>query len=255
DSPFICKVMDNNVYDASRIMRAIGSINDKYDHEPVVTVKCYDRIINGMFLNMLKVNPSSAKKKGQGLSTMRASEMVEVELKEQGSMKCPSPHHDEENASFRYYPQTDTFYCFGCKKGGDGASFLKFMGREDLLADLKAESDMTEMPGWILKDDGKMHLRGTKGKTELVCDFGSAFKVEAVHPNGDRRVYIDHGEMAILVSTYPSVKSLRQEYTARGLSFHTIAPDNKTHEAITNFLEQARVSDNMVIESRGRNEN
>ena len=32
-------------------------------------------------------------------------------------VKCPL--HDEDTPSFRWYPETNTFYCFGCNEGGD----------------------------------------------------------------------------------------------------------------------------------------
>lgn len=32
---------------------------------------------------------------------------------------CCCPLHDEETPSMRYYEETNTFYCFGCRKGGD----------------------------------------------------------------------------------------------------------------------------------------
>lgn len=32
---------------------------------------------------------------------------------------CKCPLHDEDTPSFKYYPETNTFYCFGCNTGGD----------------------------------------------------------------------------------------------------------------------------------------
>lgn len=31
---------------------------------------------------------------------------------------CPLPYHDDGKASFTYYPETQTYYCFGCMSGG-----------------------------------------------------------------------------------------------------------------------------------------
>lgn len=47
---------------------------------------------------------------------------VTKELKldlERGGRYCCCPLHDENTASFRIYDNEDTFYCFGCDRGGD----------------------------------------------------------------------------------------------------------------------------------------
>ncbi len=33
--------------------------------------------------------------------------------------RCPLPGHDDKSPSFYVYPETDSFYCFGCLRGGD----------------------------------------------------------------------------------------------------------------------------------------
>lgn len=35
------------------------------------------------------------------------------------------PLHNDATPSFKYYKATNSFYCFGCKKGGDSISFIK----------------------------------------------------------------------------------------------------------------------------------
>jgi len=34
------------------------------------------------------------------------------------------PFHDDRNPSFAVYPETQSFYCFGCHASGDVLSFL-----------------------------------------------------------------------------------------------------------------------------------
>lgn len=44
--------------------------------------------------------------------------------------KCPI--HDEKTASFYVYPESRSFYCFGCQAGGDVITFAKLMGVDRL---------------------------------------------------------------------------------------------------------------------------
>ena len=47
-----------------------------------------------------------------------------VEAKARGNIKCPLPGHDDGTASFHYYPDTDSFNCFGCGIGGTVIDFV-----------------------------------------------------------------------------------------------------------------------------------
>lgn len=41
------------------------------------------------------------------------------------SCKCQLPGHNDSTASFHIYEHTNTFYCFGCARGGTLIDFLK----------------------------------------------------------------------------------------------------------------------------------
>jgi len=44
---------------------------------------------------------------------------------------CPFPHHNDKSASFYYYKDTNSFYCFGCKSGGGPVEFVSLIGSID----------------------------------------------------------------------------------------------------------------------------
>lgn len=59
---------------------------------------------------------------------------------------CPLPSHYESEASFTVYAQTQSFYCFGCHRGGDvftlmmlceGTSFIEALNRLGQRAGIK----------------------------------------------------------------------------------------------------------------------
>ena len=55
------------------------------------------------------------------------------------------PFHDEKNASFTVFPETGTFWCFGCGKHGDVITFVMEMENFSFIQALKAlEQDYIE---------------------------------------------------------------------------------------------------------------
>ena len=55
------------------------------------------------------------------------------------------PFHNEKTPSFAVYPESSSFYCFGCGAGGDALSFLMRMERFDYIEAVKALSERLGM--------------------------------------------------------------------------------------------------------------
>ncbi len=49
-----------------------------------------------------------------------------VQLKKRGrTFVCNCPFHSEKTPSFTVFPDTQSFYCFGCGAGGDVITFIR----------------------------------------------------------------------------------------------------------------------------------
>ena len=55
------------------------------------------------------------------------------------------PFHGEKTASFNLYPETNSFYCFGCGAGGDVITFIKRIENLDYIDAVKLLADRSGM--------------------------------------------------------------------------------------------------------------
>ena len=69
---------------------------------------------------------------------------------EKDKAKCPFPDHSDTNPSFVVYPETQSFYCFGCKRGGSVIDYV--MHRDGVTAceaiRILCEWASIPMPSW-----------------------------------------------------------------------------------------------------------
>lgn len=56
---------------------------------------------------------------------LTAAERYGLEVNRKGYASCP--FHEEDTPSLKLYPETNTFYCFGCGMGGDVISFVRHL--------------------------------------------------------------------------------------------------------------------------------
>ncbi len=61
------------------------------------------------------------------------------------------PFHNEKTPSFTVYPESRSFYCFGCGAGGDVISFVRRMDNLDYIEAVKA---VAQMAGVSMPEDG-----------------------------------------------------------------------------------------------------
>ena len=75
-----------------------------------------------------------------------------VNLKRQGkNLKGLCPFHSEKTPSFTVYPETASFYCYGCGAGGDVFTFTGLMENLDYIESVKL---LAERSGVTLPQDG-----------------------------------------------------------------------------------------------------
>ena len=75
-----------------------------------------------------------------------------VNLKRAGrNVKGLCPFHNEKTPSFTVYPDSQSFYCFGCGAGGDAITFVRRIENLDYIEAVKA---LAERAGLQMPEDG-----------------------------------------------------------------------------------------------------
>ena len=75
-----------------------------------------------------------------------------VNLKRRGkTLVGLCPFHNEKTPSFTVYPESHSFYCFGCGAGGDVISFVRRMENLDYVEAVKS---VAQLAGVSMPEDG-----------------------------------------------------------------------------------------------------
>lgn len=100
-----------------------------------------------------------------------------VSLKKAGkNLKGLCPFHNEKTPSFTVYPETESFYCFGCGAAGDVIVFLMRIENLDYIDAVKAAADLA---GLNMPDNGyddsfaKLRLRLLSANREAARFYNS----------------------------------------------------------------------------------
>ena len=85
-----------------------------------------------------------------------------VSLKRRGrNLVGLCPFHGEKTASFNLYPETSSFYCFGCQAGGDVITFIKRIENLEYMDAVRFLADRSGMklPEYTNENDASSRMR------------------------------------------------------------------------------------------------
>lgn len=99
----------------------------------------------------------------------------------QSTIVCPFKSHKggrENTGSFTYYPQTNSFHCYGCKTGGPFAHGCEFMASMDATTKAKAAYKILQLFADDVDGDGSEIPEGENSseRLEIMLDFSNAVR-------------------------------------------------------------------------------
>ena len=106
-----------------------------------------------------------------------------ADLKKRGrNYVCKCPFHNDSTPSFTVYPDTESFYCFGCAAGGDVISFIM---RAEQLVYIDAVKYLAQRAGMQMPENkyddsfSKLRLRLFEANREAARFYHSQFYTES----------------------------------------------------------------------------
>lgn len=106
-----------------------------------------------------------------------------VELKRSGAThSCRCPFHSERTPSFHVYPDTQSFFCFGCHAGGDAITFVRMIENLDYIEAVRFLAQRANMAMPDDGDDDNAQLR--KRLYEMNRAAGKFFHQQLFSPEG-----------------------------------------------------------------------
>lgn len=106
-----------------------------------------------------------------------------VELKRSGrTYSCRCPFHSERTPSFHVYPDTQSYYCFGCGAGGDVVTFIRTIENLDYIEAVRFLAQRAGMP--MPEDRNDDSARKRQRLYEMNREAGKFFHRQLFSPEG-----------------------------------------------------------------------
>lgn len=106
-----------------------------------------------------------------------------VELKRSGiTYSCRCPFHSERTPSFHVYPDTQSYYCFGCGAGGDVVTFIRTIENLDYIEAVRFLAQRAGMP--MPEDSNDDSAKKRQRIYEMNREAGRFFHRQLFSPEG-----------------------------------------------------------------------
>lgn len=113
------------------------------------------------------------------IAQVREANRIEDVLNESGvklkGNKALCPFHQENKPSLQVYPKTDSFYCFGCGKGGDIFTFIMMIESVSFVEAVKilAKRKGIELPEFSEED--KQEVEKQKRREQILSETANFY--------------------------------------------------------------------------------
>lgn len=108
---------------------------------------------------------------------------------------CPFKAHRggrESTPSFYFYPETNSFYCYGCHIGGKNAHGCSFIAEMDCITRVQAAYKVLQLFSEDVDEDNIYDPGNFSEKLGIMMDFSNAVReFYQTYSNAEARVYIE----------------------------------------------------------------
>lgn len=136
---------------------------------------------------------------------------------------CPFKSHKggrENTPSFHYYPDSNSFRCYGCNTGGPTARSCEFVAAMEKINKVKAAEKVLQLFASDVDENNICNVENFSERTEIMIDFSNTVR-------DFRQAYIDEKSQEFI------------EFICRIYDKHNLKYDH-TNEALRHIVDQIK---------------